>query len=463
MTFPKGFLWGAASSAFQIEGAAQTDGKGLSVWDTFCRLPGRVFGGHPGDVACDHYHRWREDVALMQELGLGAYRFSLSWPRILPAGTGAVNEAGLGFYDRLIDALLAAKITPCVTLFHWDLPVAVHHRGGWLNRDSADWFAGYAELVGRRYGDRVRHWITMNEPTIHLLYGYKDGCMAPGLQLGFGDLLLAVHHHLLAHGKAVLALRATCAKPPRVGLTHACAPSVPATNSAADVAAARARTFTMPPGTDTEGLHASSWWQDPIYLGEYPAEACRQWAPYLPEFPASDLAIIHAPVDFCGLNIYHSHRTRAGAAGPEYVPWEEDRPRTTMNWPVTPEALYWGPRFFHERYGKPIYILESGMANTDCVSLDGHVHDPQRIDYHARYLQALGQAGADGVPLGGYFAWAIMDVHEWQAGYSQRFGLVHVNRQTLARTPKDSFHWYRQVIATNGAALGSAAGGEHHG
>ena len=455
MSFPENFAWGAATAAYQVEGAESADGKGLSIWNTYEKEPGHVFRGHCLSTACDHYHRYREDVALMRALGLRAYRLSVSWPRVLPTGTGPVNAAGLDFYDRLIDELMAAGIAPYLTLFHWDLPEELQCRGHWLNRDSADWFADYAKVVVDRLGDRVGHWLTINEPTIHLLYGYRDGTMAPGLRLPFRDTLRQLHHLLLAHGRAVQVIRAAARRPPLVGWTHACAPSIPASADPADLEAARQATFDMPAVPETEALHASGWWNDPVYLGHYPAASRRAWAADLPAIRDGDMALIHQELDFCGLNIYHSHRVRAGAHGPERIPWPQNMAYTTMSWPMTPAALYWGPRFFHERYGKPIYIFENGISCTDCVSLDGKIHDPTRCDYVARYLQEFARAGRDGVDIRGYFLWALMDVHEWNGGYRDRFGLIHVDRETMVRSPKDSFYWYRDVIAGNGASLGS--------
>lgn len=453
MGFPGDFVWGVASSAYQIEGAAFEDGKGPSIWDRFCRQPGKVFAGQNADLACDHYRRYPEDVALMRGLGVHAYRLSVSWPRVLPGGTGAVNAKGLDFYDRLIDSLCGAGIAPYVTLFHWDLPQALHERGGWLNRDSADWFAEYSRVVVGRLGDRVTHWITVNEPTITLVCGYWEGGMAPGLRVSFRDLLQMVHHLQLAHGRSVQAIRAASPRPAQVGWTHACAPRVPASSSAADVAAARAAMFSEPADPYAGEFHTSAWWNDPVYLGRHPAEAWQAWERDRPEVRDGDMATIAQPVDFCGLNIYHSHRVRAGTAGPEIIPWEEGRPRTTMNWPVTPEALYWGPRFFAERYGRPICIFESGMAGTDCRSVDGGVHDPYRIDYHTRYLRELARAGRDGADIRAYFVWSVLDVFEWGDAWRQRFGLVWVDRQSLDRVPKDSYRWYREVIRTNGACV----------
>jgi len=453
MAFPKDFAWGAAAASYQVEGGVSEDGRGLSIWDVFSHTPGKTFSGHTGDVACDHYHRCREDVALMRELGLRAYRFSVAWPRVLPDGTGKPSDKGLDFYDRLVDALLASGITPYVTLFHWDLPYQLYCRGSWLNRDSADWFAEYARVVAARLGDRVAHWITLNEPSIFIAHGYGLGKHAPGDLLGFRSLLRAVHHVLLSHGRGVQAIRAAAGRPVQVGWTHACGPGIPASEQPADLDAARQHTFATPTESSAASLFTNAWWNDPVYLGKYPADGLKHWAEHRPPIQDGDMATIAQPVDFAGLNIYGGQRVRAGKAGPDLIPDEPGHPKTAYYWAVTPPALRWGPHWFAERYSKPVYIFENGMANTDWVSLDGKVHDPQRIDYVKRYLLQLEQAGQDGVDIRGYFLWSVMDNYEWAEGYKQRFGIIHVDYATGDRTPKDSYGWYKKVIETNGAHL----------
>jgi len=458
--FPKNFVFGSAMAAYQVEGAYKADGKGLSIYDWFCRHPGRIFQGQSGDVACDHYHRYREDVALMKAMGLPAYRLSFSWPRIQPTGDGAFNEKGLDFYDRLIDTMLEAGVEPYVTLFHWDLPLAWHHRGGWMNREIVEAFGRYAEKVGRRFKGRVNNWITLNEPTITILCGYWEGGLAPGQKYLFGDVLRSAHHLLMSHGQAVQALRATSSKGAKVGLTHACAPSIPASSSAADIRAAAQYMFNMPAEpslTDISrgDLHASGWWMDPIFLGRYPKQALDAWKPYVNFVQDGDLKLMSQKLDFFGLNIYHSRLIRAGQNGPEIVLWPVGHPHTLMNWPVTPQAHYWGPRFFIERYGKkPVYIFESGMSLTDVPTPDGQVHDPQRIAYHAGYLREFARAGQDGVPIAGYFVWSFLDVMEWSDGYKNKFGMVYIDHPNqLKRIPKDSYYWYQNVIKTHGEVL----------
>jgi len=449
--FPDNFVWGAAAASYQIEGAWNTDGKGPSVWDHMCEWQGKVFSGDTGKVACDHYHRYREDVDLMAALGLQAYRLSLSWPRILPEGTGRVNQAGLDFYSRLIDALLEKGITPWVTLFHWDFPYELYKRGGWLNRDSADWFAEYTAVVVDALGDRVAHWMTLNEPVCFLEFGHFTGGHAPGLKLDFSDVLLAAHHSLLAHGKAVQVLRARSPQPCLIGAAPTGNTTFPESETTADIDAARKAMFAFP----HHSLWTYSWFTDPMILGHYPAEGLAAFATKLPAFDDADLRTIHQPLDFFGFNIYNGRCVRA-ADNPEgytILPHPPGCPRTSFNWPVTPEALHWGPRFLHERYRLPMVVTENGMADNDWVATDGKVHDPARIDFLRRYLRAFHQAGEDGVDIRGYFVWSIMDNFEWAEGYSKRFGLIHVDYQTQKRTLKDSAHWYRSVIQHHGAPV----------
>lgn len=456
--FPADFTWGVASASYQIEGGADADGRGESVWDAFGRKPGAIWRGQTGDVACDHYHRWREDVALLQGLGVGAYRLSISWPRVLPEGVGAVNRAGLDFYDRLVDALLAAGIDPWVTLFHWDYPQALFQRGGWLNRDSAEWFAEYAGVVCDALSDRVTHWIPQNEIQVFINHGHLAGVHAPGLQLPLREALLAGHHALLAHGKAVGVLRARAKRRPLIGTSSAAQVCMPVTRSAADIDAARDATWRVehvPPGR--RDCFSNSWWLDPLYLGRYPEEGLRFYGGDAPDPAPGDMETISAPLDFCGLNIYFGGLIFADADGkPVHQPQPQGYNRTGQcDWPVTPDSLEWGPFFHHERYGVPIAITENGHQNLDGVSLDGRVHDPQRIDYTHRYLLALRRAMRSGVPVSGYFHWTLLDNFEWAMGYNVRVGLVYTDYATQRRIPKDSYLWYRDVVRTRGACLGT--------
>jgi len=448
MIFPEDFVWGVAASSYQVEGAAGRDGGGASVWDMLGRQPGRINNGDTGDIACDHFHRYREDVGLMAEMGLQAYRLSVSWPRVLPQGVGSVNAKGLDFYSRLVDALLQRGITPWVTLFHWDFPYALYCRGGWLNRDSADWFADYTSLVVDKLSDRVAHWITLNEPQCFIGMGHLDGTHAPGLQMGVAEVLLAAHHALLAHGQAVQVIRARAKSPPLVSAAQAGTVSLPDTDQPADIAAARASMFSI----REKRFFNNSWFSDPMILGRYPEEGIRLFEPEMPALQAGDLATIQQPLDFFAANIYSGNYIRATPDGDFEPAADRKLPETAMGWPITPEALYWGPRFFHERYQLPIVVTENGMA-TDDADKDSNINDPLRIEFLQQYLQQYARAIADGVPAQGYFLWSVMDNFEWAEGYAKRFGLIHVDYATQQRTLKASAHWYRQLIAANGGNL----------
>ncbi len=456
MDFPTNFAWGAATAAYQIEGAAYEDGKGESIWDVFSHTPGRVLHGHTGDVACDHYHRYAQDVQLMRQMGLQAYRFSVSWPRVLPTGTGAVNEKGLAFYDRLVDTLLAAGIEPWVTLFHWDLPQGVQERGGWLNREIVEWFADYTAVVADRLGDRVKRWMTLNEPQCFISLSLETGYMAPAWKMGLRDCATAGHHALLAHGRCAQVLRARCKVPPVIGWAPVGFCKAPATDSPADLAAARTAMWAMGGRT----LWNTVWWTDPVFLGHYPEEGLRLLGDDAPRVREGDMEAIHQVPDFCGVNTYCADYVRAGDDGqPLPVPLKPGHPASLMGG-ITGDALYWISRFAHERYGKPIVITENGMADTHWVSTDGHVHDPDRIDQITRYLAGLAAAIREGVPVEGYFHWSLMDNFEWCKGYTNRFGLIHVDYATLKRTPKDSADFYRRVIESHGAILPEMTPGE---
>lgn len=448
MSFPGDFVWGAAAAAYQIEGAWDEDGKGPSVWDMITHRPGRIWNEHTGDVAADHYHRYREDVALMRRIGLRAYRLSVSWPRVLPEGVGRVNAKGLTFYDRLVDILLEAGITPWVTLFHWDYPLALHHRGGWLNRDSSEWFADYTRVVVDRLGDRVRHWMTINEPQVFVKMGHEDGGHAPCLKLPRCDVLRAAHHVLMAHGRAVQVIRAASKAAPQVGWAPTGDILLPATDDPTDVAAARYGTQEV-----TSNLFCHAWFNDPAILGHYPESGLKVFGRDAPAATA-DMDTIRQPLDFYGMNVYTGYPVQADAQGKAVlVPRPPGSPITLYEWPVEPDALYWGPRFIHEKYKLPIVVTENGLSCMDWISADGHVHDPQRIEFLRRYIGRLRDVSEEGVPVRGYFHWAILDNFEWSEGYKHRFGLIHVDYGTQKRTLKDSAAWYSQVIATNGADL----------
>ncbi|WP_042438999.1 GH1 family beta-glucosidase [Streptacidiphilus albus] len=444
---PASFRWGASTAAYQIEGAAAEDGKGPSVWDTFTARPDTVRDGHTGDTACDHYHRYQEDVALLKGLGLDAYRFSVSWPRVQPTGRGQVNGKGLDFYDRLVDELLANGVVPTPTLFHWDLPQALEDGGGWLDRDTAHRFGEYAAVVADRLGDRVQRWITLNEPFIHMAFGYAFGVHAPGRALML-DALPVAHHQLLGHGLAVSALRARGAE--EVMIANNCSPVRVADGAGpADRAAAEAY--------DT--LH-NRLFNDPLLLGRYPdlsayGVAEPTWGGVVRD---GDLETIAAPLDGLGLNYYNPSWITAPAEGGalpfDLVEPEEDYPRTAFGWPVVPEALTELLVGFAERYGDalpPVHITESGCSQPD-EPVDGEVLDQARIDYLRSHIDAVAEAVARGVDVRAYFTWSLLDNFEWAEGFHQRFGLVHVDFATQLRTPKASYAWYRDRIARHRVA-----------
>jgi beta-glucosidase len=454
--FPGDFLWGAATSAYQIEGATREDGRGEGIWDVFCRKPGAILNGQNADVAADHYHRMDEDVRLMAGLGLRAYRFSVSWPRIFPGGTGPVNEKGLDFYKRVVDALLAAGIAPMLTLYHWDFPQALQDRGGWLTRDAAGWFADYASAMAAALADRVDFWLTINEPRSFLGGGYVAGVHAPGLKLPLADVLRAGHVLNLAHGRAVQAIRAGATRPVQISWAPDCSPAVPVGDAPEDAAAAKAATFAVPRSRFTERAWWSNnaWWFDPILTGAYPADGLAAAAADAPEIRDGDMALISQPLDFLGVNIYGGSRVRAGTDGQaQTAPFPGDWPRADNGWEIVPDALYWGPKWLHERYGLPIYVLENGLSLHDAVSSDGHVRDTRRADFIRGYLLALRRAIGDGAAVKGYLHWSLLDNFEWHLGYRERFGLIHVDFATGQRVVKESARWYADVVASNGANL----------
>lgn len=450
MSFKNEFVWGVATSSYQIEGATMEEGRGLSIWDTYSREPGRTMDGHTGDGACEHYYRYKQDVSLMGELGVNAYRFSTAWPRILPEGIGAVNPPGLQFYSNLVDALLEKKITPYLTLYHWDLPYALYQKGGWLNPDSPRWFADYALVVAKSLGDRVKHYMTFNEPQVFIGMGFVEGTTAPGHRFSNRETLQMAHNVMLAHGLAAQAIRSVVPDA-KIGYAPTSDPALPVSNSAKDIEAARRAYFEMP--RDGSWHWNIAWWSDPVMLGEYPEDGLRLLEADLPKIGSGDMKTICQPLDFYGQNIYRGRPISATPQG-----WKEEGcsiggPRNAMGWRIQYDCLYWGSRFLWERYQKPIYITENGMAGLDWVHLDGKVHDPQRIDYLARHLGGLKKAAEDGVEVAGYFQWSFMDNYEWTSGYNQRFGIVYLDYETQQRIPKDSFYWYQDTIAKNGENL----------
>ncbi len=449
MSFKKDFIWGAATASYQVEGAAFEDGKGLSVWDQLTHTEGRIFEGHTGDVACDHYHRFREDVALMASLGIKNYRFSVAWTRILPEGTGEVNEKGIAFYNALINELLAHGIRPFMTLYHWDYPFALQEKGGWGNPESVRWFADYVTVCARAFGDRVKDFFTLNEPQCFIGLGHKVGVHAPGFILPDYAVVPMTHHVMMAHSKAVQILRSLvpgC----RVGYAPCADAVVPCTPD--DIEAAKKRYFRVTP---EQWCMSVSWWSDPVMLGRYPEDGLRFLERYLPKGWEKDLDEMHQPLDYYAQNIYNGKYCRAAnnRDGYEEVLQHPGHGKTAIQWDILPDALYWAPKFLYERYKTPFLITENGMSSHDVISLDGKVHDPQREDYMHRYLLAYQKAADDGVDLVGYFAWSFMDNFEWAMGYSDRFGLVYVDFQTQKRIPKDSAMWYKQVMERNGENL----------
>ncbi|MER6506833.1 GH1 family beta-glucosidase [Nonomuraea sp. NPDC001636] len=433
------FLWGTATAAYQIEGAVAEDGRGASIWDTFAHEPGRTRDGHTGDVACDHYHRWREDIALMSGLGVNAYRFSVAWPRVQPLGAGEVNPAGLDFYERLTDGLLAAGIQPVPTLFHWDLPQALQDRGGWTDRDTAGRFADYAAIVAERLADRIPLWITLNEPFVHMAFGHAMGIHAPGQALLL-DALPVAHHQLLGHGLAVAALRAAGAR--QVAITNNCTPVWPASREEADVKAADAY----------DVLH-NRLFNDPVLLGRYPDLSA--YAADLDFVREGDLETISAPLDALGINYYNPTRIAAPPPG-EVLPFTDTGvtgyPTTAFGWPVVPDGLRELLTGLKARYGSalpPIHVTENGCSQPDELTPQGTVEDQARIDYLRGHIDAVMAARAEGVDVRGYFVWSLLDNFEWAEGYHQRFGLVHVDFATGRRTPKASYAWYRERVAQN--------------
>ena len=452
MGFSENFVWGAATSAYQIEGAVKEDGKGEHIWDVYVKEPGHIYGGHNGNSACDHYHRFREDVSIMKEIGIMAYRFSIDWSRVLPEGFGSVNESGIAFYDSLINELLKNGIEPYITLHHWELPYEIYKRGGWMNPQIVEWFGEYARLIAGRFSDRVTHFFTLNEPQCFVGLGYLTGDHAPGIKAPLRDTFEMAHNALKAHGRAVQMLRQYGKQRLTVGYAPTCGMCYPETEKEEDIEAARQALFAMNQD-DRNWTWNVSWWSDPVLLGNYPEEGLKRYEPYLPRITDEDMKLIAEPIDVYGQNIYNGRCIRMGRDGmPEEVKRYEGFPKTAVSWPVTPEALYWGPKFLYERYRKPVYITENGMSCHDVVSIDGKVHDPNRTDFLARYLKELKRAAGE-IDLRGYFHWSLMDNFEWEKGYSERFGLVYVDYQTQKRMKKDSAYWYQDVIRSNGAKL----------
>ncbi len=453
LTFPEHFVWGTATSAYQIEGAWNIDGRGESIWDRFAHTPGLIQDASSGDIACDHYQRWREDLALMKQIGVQAYRFSIAWPRILPQGHGQVNQAGIDFYSRLVDALLEHDILPFATLYHWDLPQALQDAGGWPNRATVSAFVAYADVISRALGDRIKHWITHNEPWCASMLGHQMGVHAPGIQ-DWRQALASSHHLLLSHGLAVPVLRQN-SPGAEVGITLNFEPAIPASPSAADADAARHH----------DGyLHR--WFLDPLYGRHYPADMLADYraAGYLPadELPfvqPGDLQAIAVQTDFLGVNYYRRVVVRSTSVSEQenLAPTVYVAPAsewTDMGWEVAPASLYDVLcRVSFEYRPRKVYITENGASYGDGPQEDGQIHDQRRQRYLRDHLMSAFRAVQAGVPLAGYFVWSFLDNFEWDRGYTQRFGITWVDYATMQRTLKDSARWYQQVIGDNGLAI----------
>ncbi len=440
--FPTDFVWGVAAASAQIEGAAYEDGKGESIWDRLPQRPGAIVNGDSPEVACDHYHRYEEDAAMIREqLGLRHYRLSVAWPRIFPEGTGAVNEKGLDFYDRLIDSLLKNGVTPWVTLFHWDLPQALEDQNGWLNRNTVDAFRIYAETVVKRLGDRIENWFTLNEMPCFIGMGYGSGVHAPGRRENAQLVNQGYHHALLAHGHAVSAVRELGAKGARVGLVHNPKIPLPLTETAADITAAQADYH----------LHNGQL-MGPVFRGEYPADFWERAGQDVPKMEDGDLKLISQPTDFLGLNLYAGHYIRAGQDGqPEHVRFPKQFPMGDLPWIyITPQTIYWAIRHANEVYGaQTFYVTENGSAFDDKLTESGEILDLDRREFLRNYLISLHRAADEGFDIRGYFLWSLMDNYEWAEGYVKRFGIVYVDYETQKRTPKLSAQWYRRVAEEN--------------
>lgn len=450
--FSKDFVWGVASSAYQVEGTDPKDGRGRIVWDKFCEEK-RVFEGQNALRSCDHMHRYKEDYALMRNLGIKAYRFSMNWARILPQGIGQVNEKAIALYRDMILSMKENGITPYITMFHWEFPEALYEKGGWLNPDVVAWFGEYAKVVAENFSDICEHFITINEPQCVVGLGHLSGVHAPGVQLSYKETFQIAHNLLKAHGQAVINLRKYAKRPIQVGYAPTGCVAYPYRDTPEDIEAAKKVYFGFynPMSNWTWNV---AWFSDPVFLGHYPQEGLEKFAAYLPEITEADMELIHQPLDFMGQNIYNGYYVRAGADGePEFVSREPGFPKTGMNWPVTPKAFYYGIKFLTERYPLPLYITENGMGCHDNISFDGKVHDNDRITFLDSYIGAMEQAIEEGADVRGYFLWTFLDNFEWADGFRERFGLVYVDYPTLRRTVKDSAYWYQRVIESRGATL----------
>ena len=450
--FRDDFVWGVASSAYQVEGQNRDFGSGKNIWDTFTEN-GRIADGYSAEDGPVHIDYYKEDYALMKELGVKAYRFSVNWARILPNGVGEVNMEAVNLYRNMILEMKKNGITPYLTMYHWEFPQALEDRGGWLNEEVVEWFGEYAKVVAEHFSDLCEYIITLNEPQCFVGLGHLSGVHAPGVKLPYKDVFQIAHNALRAHGLAVKQLRKYAKAPIKVGYAPTCGVAYPATDSPEDVAAAREYYFTQNNPMDNWTWNVP-WFSDPVFLGHYPEDGLKKYAEYLPEITAEDMELISQPLDFMGQNIYNGFMIRAGKDGkPEYVNRPAGLPKTAAQWPVTPECLYWGLKFLYERYQLPIYVTENGMSCHDNIARDGKVHDEDRITFLDQYISAVQKVYDEGADIRGYFLWTFLDNFEWDKGYSERFGIVHVDFQTKKRVPKDSAYWYKEVMETNGRTL----------
>ncbi len=450
--FRDDFVWGVAASAYQVEGKLPNDKIGKNIWDTFAE-EGRILDGYNADVSCAHLAHYKEDFALMKALGIPAYRFSISWARVMPKGTGEVDKDAIRLYRDMILEMKKNDIVPYLTMYHWELPQALQDKGGWLNPEIVDWFGEYAKVVAENFSDLCDYIITLNEPQCFVGLGHLSGVHAPGLKLSLQETFQVAHNALKAHGTAVINLRKYAKKDIQVGYAPTCGVAYPATDSQEDIAAAKEWYFTQNNPMDNWTWNVA-WFSDPVFLGKYPEDGLEKYKEYLPEITKEDMELISQPLDFMGQNIYNGYMIRAGKDGkPEYADRPMGSSKTAAGWPVTPDCLYWGIRFLYERYQLPIYITENGISCHDIVSEDGKVHDSNRITFLDQYLSALQRASDDGADIRGYFLWTFLDNFEWDKGYTEKFGVIYVDFLTQRRIVKDSAYWYKNIIKTNGKAL----------
>lgn len=450
--FRDNFVWGVAGSAYQTEGRDLYDGAGKMIWDTFAE-EGRITDGSDAAAACDHMHRYPQDYRMMRLLGVKAYRFSVSWSRIIPEGTGEVNTKAVALYRNMILQMKKNGITPYLTMYHWELPQALQDQGGWLNEEMIRWFGGYARVIAENFSDLCEYFITLNEPECFVGLGYLKGIHAPGQKLTYKETFQIAHNVLRAHGQAVINLRKYAKRPIQIGYAPTCSMAYPESDRPEDIEAARRVLFSFYNPMDNWTWNVA-WFNDPVFLGSYPAQGLKQFKEYLPVITQEDMELIHQPIDFTGQNIYNGYIVRAGKDGePEFVGRPAGYPKTAAGWPVTPECIYWGVKFLYDRYKLPLYVTENGMSCHDIVSADNQVHDPNRITFLDAYLSALQKASDDGADVRGYFLWTFLDNFEWDKGYTERFGIVYVDFATQKRIAKDSAYWYQKTMECNGRNL----------